>query len=157
MRRLLCEFHKRVQLIYKEVVENSFKTISGSLGLYTSLPLRWDLALPIQTGPQSWLTMLFRWKPVESWEEAGADVEFAVEAPERFSRFDYLEVQSQLRELGRLTKHTHIWAGGGLTPRFDGYSITGIYTGETPVVAQVCKFIEDDLKSLFDLAPGTDS
>jgi hypothetical protein len=93
---------------------------------------------------------------VRSWDEAGADLEFAAKVPERFGRFDFPEMQAQLRELGRLTEKSRVWAGGGLAPRCDGYSIMRGYTGETPILTQVCEYIEDDLKRLFESAPSGD-
>jgi hypothetical protein len=45
-RAVLNAFCKRLQLVYKEVVEHSFETISAEFGFYTSLPVRWDLVLP---------------------------------------------------------------------------------------------------------------
>jgi hypothetical protein len=155
-RALLNVYHKRLQLIYKEVVEQSFATVSGRFGFYTSLPVRWDIALVVPHSYRSWAPMNFRWKPVRAWDDAGADVEFVSELPERFNQFDFPEVQAQLRELGRLTEHSQVWAGGGLVQPFDGHSIFGAYTGETPVLSEVCEYIEDDLKRLFDTAPGGD-
>jgi hypothetical protein len=155
-RAFLNAFYKRLQLIYKEVVEHSFETVSAEFGFYTSMPVRWDLALLASQEHRSWVSIQFRWKPVKSWDEAGADLEFAAELPERFRHFDFAETQAQLRALGRLTEKSHIWAGGGMAPSFDGYSIMGGYTGDTPVLTEVCKYIEDDLKSVFASAPGGD-
>jgi hypothetical protein len=144
-----------VQLIYREVVEHSFATVSAEFGFYTSLPVRWDIALALHEH-RGWAPMHFRWKPVGSWDDAGADVEFVTELPERFRQFDFPEAQALLREFGRLTEKSHFWAGGGLVPHFDGHSVLGGYTGETPVLSEVCEYIEDDLKRLFQSAPGGD-
>jgi hypothetical protein len=149
----------RTKLAYKEVVEHNFAAVSAEFGFYTSLPVRWDIALLVPFERQSWASMQYRWKPVKSWDDAGADVEFVseiAELPDRFRHFSFPEIQAQLRDLGRLTEKSHVWAGGGVAPNFDGSSLTGGYTGETPILAEVCEYIEDDLKRLFDSAPGGD-
>jgi hypothetical protein len=155
-RALLNAFYKRLQLVYKEVVEHSFETVSAEFGFYTSMPVRWDVALLAPHERRNWASICYRWRPVRSWDEAGADLEFAAEAPTRFRQFDFQEAQAQLRELGRLTEKSHVWAGSGMAPSFDGHSIIGGYTGETPILTEVCDYIEDDLERLFESAPGGD-
>lgn len=155
-RALLNDFYKRLQVVYKDVIEHNFEAVSTNFGFYTSLPVRWDIALQPVHERVSWASMAFRWRPVGSWEEAGADVDFVTGAPERFRHFDFSEAQEELRRFGRLTERSQVWAGSGPVPSFDGHSILGGYTGETPIVTEVCEYIEDDLKRLFDAAPGAD-
>ena len=153
---LLNVFYRRLQVVYKEVIEHNFEAVSANFGFYTSLPVRWDIALHPPREGSSWASMLYRWRPVASWEEAGADVEFVSDIPDRFRQFDFSEAQAQLRALGRLTEKSQVWAGSGPMPSFDGHSILGVYTGDTPVLTEVCEYIEDDVKRLFDSAPGRD-
>lgn len=155
-RQLFNEFYRRVQIVYREVVEHSFETISASFGFYNSLPVRWDIALRIQQDSWQPHWAHYRWRPVENWDEAGADFEFAKNTPERFLSWDFLEVQEALSKFGRLTPNSRIWMGNGITPRFDGNSMTGGFDGETPVIEEVCNYIKEDLKHLFRFCPGGD-
>lgn len=155
-RQLFNEFYRRVQIIYREVVEHSFKPISSAFGFYNSLPIRWDIALRRQQ--DSWRPPWahYAWRPAESWDEAGADLEFTDNTPERFLNWNLGEVQEALRKFGRLTPYSRIWTGSGVIPHFDGNSMTGGFDGETPVIEEVCNYIEKDLKHLFKPCPGSD-
>lgn len=155
-RQLFNEFYRRVQIIYREVVEYSFNSISASFGFYNSLPVRWDIALRIQQ--DSWRPPWahYSWRPVENWGEAGADFEFTDNTPERFLNWDVGRIQKTLRRLGRLTPYSRIWTGSSVIPHFDGNSMTGEFGGETPIIEEVCHYIEEDLKHLFKLCPSSD-
>ena len=155
-RRLFNEFYRRVQIIYREVIEHSFNPISASFGFYDSLPVRWDIAIRIHQDPWRPPWGHYSWRPVESWEEAGADLEFTEKTPERFLNWDFLVVQEALRKFGRLTPSFRIWMGNGILPRFDGNSMTGGFDGETPVIEEVCNYIKKDLKHLFKSCPSGD-
>lgn len=119
------------------------------------MPVRWDVLIrPHEQHYQS--CALYRCKPVASWDDAGADVAFVSTFPEFSLERDYLELQEQLRRLGRLTDKSQIWGSSGILPRFDGHSWAGAYTGDTPILFEVCEYIDDDLKRLFNSAPGSD-
>jgi hypothetical protein len=155
-RGLFNEYYRRVQLVYKEVVEHSFAAVRHLFGFYTSMPVRWDIAVPPRRDAfrQPWTQ--YRWLPVKTWDEAGADLEFVSEQPKRFNWSSFSEIQEEVRKLGRLTKHTHIWGGSGIAPRFDGNSMNGGFDGETAVMREVCDYIKDDIKRLFEHCPGAD-
>lgn len=155
-RQLFDEFYRRVQLVYREVVEHSFDKVSASFGFYTSLPVRWDIALQIPRDPQQRTWAQYSWRPVQDWDQAGADLKFTEDTLERFGNWDFSEVQEALRKLGRLTRKSRIWIGSGITPRFEGSSMTGAFYDETPVMREVCNYIHDDLRRLFKACPGGD-
>lgn len=155
-RGLFNDYYRRVQLVYKELVEHNLASVSHMLGFYTSMPVRWDVVVPPKRDAfrQAW--MQYHWRPVAKWDDAGADLAIVPSAPQRFVRFELTQMQEQLRQVGRLTKYSHVWAGSGITPRFDGYSRVGGFTGETPVLEEACDYISDDIKRLFEACPRGD-
>lgn len=153
MKKLLDEHFRRLQLVYKEIIENSFKTVSDQFGFYWALPVRWDCAV-VKSYPSPWLNE--KWFPVSSWNEIGADTEFSESKPERFNWNGFSEIQNALLSLSRTKCNSFYWGCAGLMPRFDGYNLLGRYDGETTVVRSVCKLIERDIKRLFDNLPSSD-
>jgi hypothetical protein len=153
---LLDEFCRKVQLVYKQVVESNFQALRQMFGFYTSLPVRWNIAIPPKTDRFGLPWMQYCWRPVKTWAEAGAGVEFVPTAPDWVTSFDFPTLQEELRRLGRLTKHTHVWVGSSIAPRFDGRSRIGGYNGETAVMVEVCKYIKDDIERIFQNSPGAD-
>ena len=87
-RNLLDDFYKRLQLVYKEVVEHSFRTVASGFAFYTSLPVRWNLQLIHRYNLP--LTLQYTWHPVANWDEAGADVQ-----PSRRTRSSDYEIRLQ--------------------------------------------------------------
>ena len=65
-------------------------------------------------------------------------------------------IQDLVRTFYFYDQKTSIRGSSGILPRFDGHSWSGAYTGDTPVLFEVCEYIDDDLKRLFDSAPRTD-
>ena len=155
-RGLFAMLYRRIQIVYKEVVEHSFADLRHMFGFYTSMPVRWDIIVPPRRDELGMPWIQYRWLPVRTWEEAGADLAIVSEPPARFERSELSETQDQIRKMGRLTKYTHIWQGSGVAPRFDGRSMISGYDGQTIVMQEVCEYIEDDIKRLFEHRPGSD-
>ncbi|TAK65289.1 hypothetical protein [Methylobacter sp.] len=153
IQKLLDEHFRRVQLTYKEIVENSFKSVFGEFGFYSALPVRWDLAV---VNSEHGVSLYHQWLPVSSWNEIGADVEFSDSPPERFKLSGFSEIDNALVKLGRTKCHSYTIGGFGLMPSFDGYSLVGGFDGETTVVRAVCELISDDIERLFSALPSCD-
>lgn len=153
LRRVLDEEHRRVQIVYDEVIRASFPGLADQMGLFGCLPIRWELTVVKRDRSPGFPTIYFHWLPVQKWEEAGADVIFAdanVPVP------DFEKVLAALTKLGRPT--LYIPAYGGFQPLayYDGRQWNGYFDGATPVTHEVCWILTDELKRLFDALPGSD-
>lgn len=154
---LLDEHFRRLQLAYVEVVENSFKVVADSLGFYSALPVRWDLAVVRRKRePVLGASIYTRWFPVLSWKAAGADCEFSDTPPARFMSYDFSEVEIALEEFGRFKGRGFTWGGFEPMPSFDGYHLLGGFDGETTVMRSVCDLVISDINRLFSELPGRD-
>lgn len=153
LRRVLDEEHRRVQIVYDEVIRASFPGLTGQMGFLGCLPIRWRLTVVKRDRSPGSPSIYFHWLPVQKWEEAGADVIFAddnVPVP------DFEKVSEALAKLGRPT--SSISAYGGFQPLayYDGRQWNGHFDGATPVTHEVCWILTDELKHLFDALPGSD-
>jgi hypothetical protein len=149
--RVLDEHYRRFQLVYAEVVQTSFPSFADRLGLYSSLPVRWKLTV-VKLPTSS--SQTYRWLPVATWDEAGADVTFS-SVGEPF-RTDDTEARDALAKFNRLNPHSSIWTGFREVPSYDGHNWHGYFDGATPVVHDVCKRLSDEIKSLFSELPHSD-
>ncbi len=140
---LLNEYYRRLQLAYKEIVENSFKSISHEFHFYWALPVRYKLAV---TGR----TFHYQWLPVSSWDQIGADVEFC-DSYSISESLSFSDVYDALSKLGRTTCN-RVTIGERELIEFDFYEIEG----ETPIIHWVCKLILEDIKYLFSELPSRD-
>ena len=77
LRRLLNEEYRRVQIIYREIVQEALPIIADTASYFAALPVRWSLALVKSGMLQGHFGAYYRSRPVASWDEAGADVAFA--------------------------------------------------------------------------------
>ena len=85
----LDEYYRRAQLAYDEIVQKNFPEIAKLLGFHAVLPVRWNVTVVGRIGTDtktSWPSLHYRWMPVASWAEAGADVNFAEKPPDFASR-----------------------------------------------------------------------
>jgi hypothetical protein len=153
-RRVLDEEHRRVQKVYAEIVEASFPGMAEEMIYYPILPIRWKLSVLRRDRREKLSTIYFHWLPVESWEEAGADVSFTEDGLNVMP--DWKAAQEALRKLGR--PDTHVPAFGGWTLHFpyDGTMPNGHFSGTTPVTNEVLSWLEEDLKYLFEGLPLSD-
>jgi hypothetical protein len=71
IRRVLDEEHRRVQLVYAEIVQNTFPAMAGQMSSFTALPIRWKLTVLRRGRTVGTFTVYFHWLPVASWDEAG--------------------------------------------------------------------------------------
>jgi hypothetical protein len=149
-RNVLDEEYRRVQIIYKEIVENSFPDMSSELIHYPILPIRWKLT--VLRSPRR-PVIYFDWNPVESWRDAGADVHCS-DAPPPLP--DWQEVQRALAALGRPSGYIPHCGGWSIQENYDGRLFSGYFNGATPVTNEVCSWLEDDIKNLFRGLPSSD-
>lgn len=154
IQQVLNEHFRRLQMAYKEVVENSFKSVAGELGFYLALPVRWDLA--VVKGSHGNSSLYHRWLPVLSWDEIRADTQFSETTPELFLWLDFSQLENSLKKFGRSNCQSFSRGGFGPLPSFNGYSLLGMFDGETSVVREVCDLISDDVKRLFSDLPTSD-
>jgi hypothetical protein len=154
IQRVLDEHYRRLQRVYAEIVTNTFPTFKEVLGFYTSLPVRWKLTVLRPDSSPRIVRVFYRWFPVASWEDAGADVAFSNLAP---GISDDLEVREALISMKRLTAHSSIWAGFREMPPYDGTQWNGRFDGATPVTHDMCQLLEDEIKHMFSALPANDA
>jgi Type I restriction enzyme R protein N terminus (HSDR_N) len=153
-RRVLDEEHRRVQMVYAEIVQASFPGIAAEMIYFPILPIRWKLTVLRRDRRQGLSTVFFHWFPVESWQDAGADVSFTDKGLNTTP--DWKATREALVKLGR--PGTRIPAFGGWTLHFpyNGTMPNGYFSGTTPVTNEVRSWVEDDLKHLFEGLPSSD-
>jgi hypothetical protein len=151
-RRVLDEEHRRVQKVYAEIVKASFPGVAAEMIYFPILPIRWKLTVLRRDRRQGLSTVYFHWLPVESWQDAGADVSFTDKALSAIP--DWQAARDALVKLGR--PDTHILAGWTLHFPYDGTMPNGHFSGTTTVTNEVCSWLEDDLKHLFEGLPSSD-
>jgi len=150
-RRVLDEEYRRVQTAYAEVVRASLPHVSSDLIYFPILPIRWKLTVQKRDRRVSPSVIHSHWFPVQSWEDAGADVSFSDGGPGGFPNWE--EARDALAKLGRRSTHIPRFGGWRIQDRFDGFGFTPPVT--TRVTSEVCSWLEDDLKHLFEgLPPG---
>jgi hypothetical protein len=153
IRRVLDEEYRRVQLVFAEVVQNTFPSTARQMSSFTRLPIRWNLTVIRRDRTVGTSTVYFYWLPVATWNDAGADVAFAdrgVPLP---------DWKGALDELARLNRpNSRIARFGGFTQMsfYDGRQWNGYFDGATSVTHEVCSLLEDELKHLFEALPHSD-
>jgi hypothetical protein len=143
---LLAECYRRAQLIYAELVEESFAQIINHLGFYNCLPVRWTIDVH-QGDHRRWAN--YNWMPVRTWNEADAEVRFPTEPRNLDLRDQFDKISAEFGRIGRSIKGTTISLSNGILPRFDGHSQFGVFDGETPAIRLSCEWIKRDLDDLF--------
>ena len=145
---VVTETFNRIQLIYKELVENSFFSIREQFGFYMALPVRWDVYIT-QSQCNS-LSLNHTWLPVASWNDIGANVYFTEPPASNHSQERNNLRSTLLKQLGR--EKAQSYTIGGFSPffSFDGISpYSGKLHGETPALQKACELIENDIKRIF--------
>jgi hypothetical protein len=135
-------------------VLNTFPALAAEFGFYPSLPVRWNLTVVRRVGGAGGSSVIFKWLPVTSWDQAGADVTFA-DSGRAFGHGS--EARDALARLNRLTSNTSVWEGFRELPFYDGREWTGHYDGATPVTHDVCQQLVAELKRVFEALPAHDS
>jgi hypothetical protein len=140
--------------IYAEVVKASFPHMAGDAIHFPILPIRWKLTVVRRDRHEGLSTIGFNWIPVESWDDAGADVAFSDKLPGEIPDFE--AVRAALAKLGRPSARLPGLLGWTLQQQYDGHTLSGHFNGMTPVVSEVCSWLNDDLKHLFKGLPASD-
>src|SRR5207302_79616 len=153
-RRVLDEEHLRIQTVYAEIAQASFPSMATEMIYFPILPVRWKLTVRRRDRREGLSALSFSWLPVASWEEAGADVTFTngtfLNPP------DVTAARDALAKLGRPTYRIPRFAGTKLLFPYDGTQPIGRFDGATAVTHEVCSWLEDDLKHLFEGLPSSD-
>jgi hypothetical protein len=153
IRRVLDEEYRRIQTVYAEVVRATFPGVLDREGFFTVLPIRWKLTVVRRGRTETLSAVYFRWIPVESWDEAGADVTFSgssVLLP------DPEETRQALAKLNRPSSIVRRIGGFTRLSSYDGYQWNGYFDGATPVMHEVCSLLTDELRHLFGPLPHSD-
>lgn len=152
-RSVLDEEYRLAQTVYAEIVRNSFPDLASNLPHFSVLPIRWSLTVT-RSHPNRRLPVIhFSWVPVESWKDAGADVSFSKTPPEPP---DWQAVRNALNALGRPSDYIGMMGGWRMHFPYDGRLPTGYFSGATSVTNEVCSWLKDDIKRLFDGLPSND-
>jgi hypothetical protein len=153
IRRVLDEEHRRVQLVFAEIVQNTFPSVARQMSSFTNLPIRWKLTVVRRDRTVGTSTVYFYWLPVATWNEAGADVTFSDRG---VSPPDWKEALDELARLNR--PNSRVGRLGGFTQLsfYDGRQWNGHFDGATPVTHEVCSLLKDELKHLFEALPHSD-
>jgi len=148
--RCIPEHYRRVQLVYREVVANSFGPISSQLPHFSMLPLKYDLTIiPGTREPRVHTSIYYDWNPVADWEDAGATVRAANERP----RIGWFERRDELRDKFITLGRSEANIGGPVfsaPPDYSGYNYHATFDGVTSVVTEVTEMLLEDLRSLFE-------
>jgi hypothetical protein len=153
IRRVLDEEHRRVQLVYAEIVQNTFPAMAHQMSSFTALPIRWKLTVLRRDRTAGTSPVYFHWLPVATWDEAGADVTFADHG---VPLADWKEVRDALARLNRPNSRVAKFGGFTQLPFYDGRQWNGHFDGATTVTHEVCSLLTDELKQLFDAMPHSD-
>jgi Type I restriction enzyme R protein N terminus (HSDR_N) len=153
IRRVLDEEHRRVQLVFAEVVHNTFPSVARQMSSLTRLPIRWKLTVVRQDRTIGTSTVYFHWLPVATWNDAGADVAFTDQG---VSFPDGKEVFDELARLNRSSSRIDHFGGFTQLSLYDGRHWNGRFDGATSVTHEVCSLLKDELKHLFKALPHSD-
>jgi len=150
----LREHYKRTVELYSEIVSTSFAKVSGEFSLYQVIPVQWQLAI-VSCRQLSSPMLHWRWLPVATVAEAVVDVSFCDTTPDDFIHHQVHDSRL-IEEMGRLGRNTdHYTIGGSRAfPNMDIWDWRGVMTGETSVMRDAIKYLEDDVKYLFSDLPN---
>ncbi len=149
--RYVREHFRRLQLVYRELVTRSFADVAPHmLPHFAILPIRYMLTVVInEEMGRTKRTLHYDWKPVERWEDCGAEVTVAESPPTTFGTKRIDEFKANLRKLGRNAEPFITWHSGGL-PDTSGYHLSCNFDGLTSVAREATEWLEEDLHVLFD-------
>jgi hypothetical protein len=145
--RVLEEDFRRMQMVYAEIVQNTFPTVAKELSFFTTLPIRGRFYVVHRVGEIPGSSLYYQWLPATSWGEAGAEVTIADRNQAQRMLLDSSDADSGIYRAGSMM----------LLPTFDGIQWNGHFDGATTVTHEVCSLLTDDLKGLFEALPSSDS
>lgn len=142
---------RRAQIIYTELVALNFKTLAHELAIHGTLPLRYEISIHRRNAADPDNVSVHRIAmPVAGWDMAGADLVPRGEDFPGFFRTYYDNVVAALDRLGRRPARVVARWSSGILGRFDGTDWLGNFDGETAAMRTACRWLDDDLKSLFE-------
>jgi hypothetical protein len=144
------EYYQRLQQVIVEVVGASFPNFVGDISSYSSLPVRWDIAIVKNKQPLERATLYYSWLPVASWEDAGAEVRFSDHG---IPFGDGKDILDALVRLNRPSTYISRCSGWSAVPNFDGRQRSGHFDGATPVMREVCSLLADEINHIFSALP----
>jgi hypothetical protein len=147
--RLIDEHFRRAQLVLAEVVRKSFPGLQSSLSFHAALPVRFEATLT----PGGWSdsgSISLQWRPVTSWDDAGADTTFAErhEWSEAAMRAHAERVRADLIHHGRPHATVGISFQRSIMWSFDGSNLNGSYDGATSALRQAFEWLQEGLDEL---------
>lgn len=145
---ILIETFNRIQLIYKEIVENSFYSIRELFGFYMALPVKWEVY--VNEGSFHNFSISYSWFPVDSWKDVSTEVYFSKSPTYLHSQKDK-DLIKALKQLGRDKAQSYSNnTSSSIFFHFDGVQLfSGKVNGETPALKEACDLIENDIKRIF--------
>lgn len=147
---LIGEFWRRSQIVYREVIDANFLVVSEDMNYYCGMPMRYRVEMyPGKMSPRS---MSYLYKPVETWEEAGADVGFEGHGAINWEDDHYQESMALMAKFGRVGC-TSMSFSQGPAPVFDGSRRFAGFDGETAALREAISMLCSDLNRLFERAP----
>jgi Type I restriction enzyme R protein N terminus (HSDR_N)/NACHT domain len=156
VRQILNEEYRRLQIVYREIVEATFPIITDPESYFAALPVRWSFTVAESGRLPGHRSAVWRSSPVAHWDEAGSDVTFAEEGS-MASELDWEAIKGSLSALGRArARIPHFTGSMAFLPRHDGRQWTGYFDGATPVTHQVCAWLKEEVERLFRALPGSD-
>jgi hypothetical protein len=152
--RALNEHYRMMQMLYREVAEESLAPVVKQLAFYNALPVRWQITV-VGRGSPFGPTIYDNWMPVEGWDQAGADIAFSDE-PAPWEEVGFVKMRDELQRLGRLNKHTAIF-GGGWRLLSSLYNLNSqIVDTESSPFGDACAQLKHDVERLFSEMPSHD-
>lgn len=151
----LDEHYRKMQIIYRELAEESFGAVKEQLGFYSALPVRWHITVVIRaSSDRRGASIRYKWMPVAEWDQAGAEVHFGdVSPPVTDDYFDI--VNDELRRLGRLTKYTVVSTGSRILSSLDHFN-DRVRRPESSPLREACHELRRDLERLLSGIPNQD-
>ncbi len=155
----LDRFHRRLQTAYSEVIQRSFPSLIAAMSHTMQIPYRIGLEVDVSEAQTNRISMTYREMPVESMEEAGADVSFPSIKSDwltrRATEDHHRDNQVRLASLATSRKNYVSSTGWGnfhgfVVSRWDGSGLPD----ETAITRDVAKWIRDDFKAIFARLPG---
>jgi hypothetical protein len=144
--RVLDEDFRRTQVVYAEIVQNTFPTIAKELNFFTRLPIRGKFYVVHRIGEIGGSSLYYRWVPATSWRDIGADVTIADRDQAQRALLDSPDPSSDIYRAGSML----------LLPTFDGRQWDGHFDGATTVTHEVCSLLKGDIDGLFEALPSSD-
>ena len=153
IRRVLDEEYRRTQLVFAEIAKATFPKFAEKMAFFTSLPIRWKLDVLRRDRTMGTSTVWFRWMPVATWNEAGADVTFTDQG---MPFPDPKEAREALARLNRPSDRFYRFGGFTQLSFYDGRQWSNKYDGATTVTHEVCSLLTEELKHIFGALPSGD-